>query len=77
MIPLLRQHYPYAVFAALGLLLLFGDPALLIMGMALAIGGLPLAFAPEADEIARGIKRRAEGASSAAGSDGDGGRPAA
>lgn len=58
MVPLLRQHYPYAVFAALGLLLLVGDPALLIMGMALAIGGLPLAFGPEADEIARQINRR-------------------
>lgn len=59
MIPSLRKHYPYAVFAALGLLLLVGDAALLVMGMALAIGGIPLAFAPEADEIAREINRRA------------------
>jgi hypothetical protein len=55
MVPLLRQHYPYAAFALLGALLLLGDPALVIMGMALAIGGIPLAFAPEADEIARGM----------------------
>ena len=59
MVPWLRKHYPYAVLAALGVLLLVGDPALLIMGMALAIGALPLAFGPEADEIAREINRRA------------------
>lgn len=59
MVPWLRRYYAYAVFAAFGLLLLVGDPALLIMGMALAIGALPLAFGPEADEIAREINRRA------------------
>ena len=71
MVPWLRQHYPYAVFAALGLLLLVGDAALLIMGMALAIAGLPLAFGPEADEIARQINRSADRDAAAEGSSND------
>jgi hypothetical protein len=47
-----RSHYPYVALTLIGVPVLLADPALFIMGFALAIGLVPCACAPDVDEIA-------------------------
>jgi hypothetical protein len=66
----LKEFYPALVALALSLSLLF-DGALFIMAMAAAIAALPLAYAQDADEIARQVRSQAE-ADAAGNAPGDG-----
>lgn len=47
-----RSHYPYVALTLVGVPVLLADPALFILGFALAIGLVPCAYAPDVDEIA-------------------------
>jgi len=55
----LRQFYPVLVALVLALSLLY-DGALFIMMMAAAIAALPLAYAPDVDEIAQQVRAHGE-----------------
>ncbi len=59
----LKEFYPPLVALALALSLL-ADGALFIMTMAAAIAALPLAYAQDAEEIARQVRARSDGAAS-------------
>jgi hypothetical protein len=69
----LKEFYPALVALALALSLLF-DGALFIMTMAAAIAALPLAYAQDADEIARQVRSQAQ-ADAAGNAPGDGRPP--
>lgn len=47
-----RSHYPYVALTLVGVPVLLADPALFILGFALAIGLVPCAYAQDVDEIA-------------------------
>ncbi len=55
----LKEFYPALVALALALSLLF-DGAVFIMTMAAAIAALPLAYAQDAEEIARQVRARGD-----------------
>jgi hypothetical protein len=55
----LRQFYPVLGALVLALSLLY-DGALFIMMMAAAIAALPLAYAPDVDEIAQRVRANVE-----------------
>ncbi len=56
----LKEFYPPLVVLALALSL-FSDGAVFIMVMAAAIAALPLAYAQDAEEIARQVRAREAG----------------
>lgn len=59
MVPWLRRLYPFAASVLMCTLVLLGDGALLILGMVFVIACIPLAFGPDALEIARDLRRAA------------------
>jgi hypothetical protein len=52
-----KRHYPFVALTLVAVPLLLGDPALLILGLALAIVLIPCAYATDVDEIAERTRR--------------------
>lgn len=53
-----KNHFPFAAAVLIGTLLTVGDGTLAILALAGSIMALPLAYAPDVDEIARATCER-------------------
>lgn len=53
-----KRHYPYAAATMIGVPMLLGDPALFVLGLALAIVLVPCAYASDVDEIVDSVDKQ-------------------